>query len=175
MHGKIRVLLTSALSFLLGLSFPLMAWKALSILTASPYPIMCVISESMAPAFHRGDLLILWNRSSYINVGDIPVVWFAGNPYPMVHRAIQVYHLTTDAEQDHGATSRQFILTKGDNNQFMDVPLYPPGREFVSRDEVVGLVRGYVPLVGWLVICLHEVVWGKYFIFLLVFCYSLFG
>jgi signal peptidase I len=57
----------------------------------------------------------------------------------------------------------------------MDVPLYPPGREFVSRDEVVGLVRGYVPLVGWLVIGLQEVVWVKYCVFLLVTCFSLLG
>jgi hypothetical protein len=33
-----------------------------------------------------------------------------------------------------------------------DVGLYPKGREFVRRDEVKGLVRGYLPFVGWLVI-----------------------
>lgn len=94
----LRDLLTSTLPVLLSLSTPFMAWKGLSILTASPYPVMCVISESMAPAFHRGDLLILWNRPPCIQVGDIPVVWFTGNPHPMVHRAVQVYNI--DCEQD---------------------------------------------------------------------------
>lgn len=44
----------------------------------------------MAPAFHRGDVLLLWNRTSTIHVGEIPVVWFSGNPLPMVHRAVKV-------------------------------------------------------------------------------------
>lgn len=61
---------------------------------------MCVISESMAPAFHRGDLIFLWNRPSLIHVGDIPVVWFSGNAYPMVHRAVQVYG-DADSTIDH--------------------------------------------------------------------------
>lgn len=56
----------------------------------------------------------------------------------------------------------------------MDVPLYPPGKEFVSRDEVVGLVRGYVPLLGWMVIALQESIWIKYLAIGLVLCFSLF-
>ena len=40
--------------------------------------------------------------------------------------------------------------------------LYPEGRMSVERQEVVGFVRGYLPLVGWLVIALQEVVWLKY-------------
>lgn len=52
---------------------------------------MVVISESMAPAFHRGDIIFLWNRSKLVNVGDIPVVWFRSQPLPMVHRAVQVF------------------------------------------------------------------------------------
>lgn len=47
----------------------------------------------MAPAFHRGDVLVLWNRVDYIRAGDIPVVWFEGNPLPMVHRAVEVFHI----------------------------------------------------------------------------------
>jgi signal peptidase len=59
-------------------------------------PIVSVISESMAPAFHRGDLLFLSNRSNNIRVGDIPVVWFPGRNLPMVHRAIKVIHTNGD-------------------------------------------------------------------------------
>jgi len=43
-----------------------------------------------------------------------------------------------------------------------DIMLYPEGRMSVERQEVVGFVRGYLPLVGWLVIALQEVVWLKY-------------
>lgn len=100
---RLRAILDAALPVLLSLSWPFMIWNGLAILTASPYPVMCVISESMAPAFHRGDILILWNRSP-VHAGDIPVVWFTGNPYPMVHRAVQVYEV--DSEQEDNASLR---------------------------------------------------------------------
>lgn len=93
MGGTLRlraILLTTLTTLLLPLSSTLMAWKGLSVLTGSPVPIVCVISESMAPAFHRGDLVFLWNRTPAVRVGDIPVVWFHGKSLPMVHRVIQV-------------------------------------------------------------------------------------
>ena len=46
----------------------------------------------------------------------------------------------------------QHILTKGDNNELDDVALYPAGRESVLREEVKGVVRGYLPYLGWAVI-----------------------
>ena len=67
-----------------------------------------VISESMAPAFHRGDLLFLSNRSNRIQAGEIPVVWFAGRALPMVHRAIKVSDIGGD---DDNSSPRLDILT----------------------------------------------------------------
>lgn len=81
----------SVLTFLLLLTAPYMLWKLLCLITGSSIPMMVVISESMAPAFHRGDIIFLWNRSKLVNVGDIPVVWFKSQPLPMVHRAVQVF------------------------------------------------------------------------------------
>ena len=63
---------------------------------------------------------------------------------------------------------RQLIVTKGDNNEFDDIPLYPPGRAFISRDEIVGLVKGYVPFLDWVVIALQEVIWLKYLLFAVI-------
>lgn len=69
-----------------------MLWKTLSVVTGSAYPIVVVISESMEPAFRRGDLLLVSNHKHLIEVGDIPVCWFAGDPLPMVHRAISIIY-----------------------------------------------------------------------------------
>ena len=52
--------------------------------------------------------------------------------------------------------NRQLVLTKGDNNEVDDVSLYPPGQLLVGREEIVGLVKGYLPYVGWLSIGLQE-------------------
>lgn len=106
-------------------------------------------------------------------MGDIPVVWFDGNPLPMVHRASRVFYggegnttryerLSGDQEGFGTYVIRQVFVTKGDNNELEDIAMYPDGRVSVERGEVVGFVRGYLPLLGWLVIALQEVVWLKY-------------
>lgn len=86
-----RQFLAESLSLLLQVSTIFMMYQGLSLMTNSSTPIVCVISESMAPAFHRGDILFLWNYTSSIEVGDIPVVWFDDAPLPMVHRVVQSY------------------------------------------------------------------------------------
>jgi signal peptidase I len=50
-----------------------MLWKGLSVASASSSPIVVVLSGSMEPAFQRGDLLFLWNRSPRTEVGEIVV------------------------------------------------------------------------------------------------------
>lgn len=53
------------------------------------------------------------------------------------------------------------IRTKGDNNEHSDVVLYPPGQTYVYRYQVVGLVRGYIPYIGWITVAFSEVPWLK--------------
>ncbi|KAJ6113366.1 signal peptidase I [Penicillium sp. IBT 18751x] len=129
------------------------AWKVMCVITGSSHPVMVVSSESMEPAFYRGDIILLWNHQEKVNVGDIPVVWFPGRRLPMVHRAIRVLN-QSDGNQE--SMSRQLILTKGDNCQFDDSFFYPVGRSYVHREEIVGLVRGYVPYIGRAALALSE-------------------
>ncbi|KAI0157928.1 putative signal peptidase I [Hypoxylon sp. FL1284] len=136
-----------------------MLWKGLSVVTNSPCPVHVVISESMAPAFHRGDIIVLSNLQREIRVGDIPVVWFKQAPLPMVHRAVKVLWETRPGG---GGDVEQLILTKGDNNELEDVALYPGDREYVYRDEIIGVVRGYLPFLGWITILLNEVPYLKF-------------
>ncbi|GAW22417.1 hypothetical protein ANO14919_119540 [Xylariales sp. No.14919] len=150
---NIRVLSSAVLDVLLPLSTTFIAWKGLSIATNSSFPIVCVVSESMAPTFHRGDLLLLWNWTTSVEPGDVPVVWFHRAPLPMVHRIVQT---TWDT------SGLQSFLTKGDNNNIDDVALYPGQRTSVYRSEVVGFVRGYIPYIGWIVIALQHFYWVKY-------------
>lgn len=42
-----------------------------------------------------------------------------------------------------------------------DTSMYPPGQSHVMREEVVGLVRGYFPYLGWLTIALTDYPWLK--------------
>lgn len=81
--------LVSLLYPLLAVSNLFIIWKCCCIITGSDVPIVVVISESMAPTFHRGDLLLLWNRDRTVRVGDVPLVWFPDRHLPMLHRAVQ--------------------------------------------------------------------------------------
>lgn len=62
------------LSFGMIVSSALMIWKGLMVVTGSESPIVVVLSGSMEPAFHRGDLLFLTNyEHEDIRVGEIVV------------------------------------------------------------------------------------------------------
>ncbi|KAI0013347.1 putative signal peptidase I [Xylariaceae sp. FL0662B] len=142
------------------LSTVFVLWKGLSVLTDSPCPAHVVVSDSMAPAFKRGDIVVLSNREREIRVGDIPVVWFAGKPLPMVHRAVKVIWGTRPGVR--GGETEQLILTKGDNNEVDDVALYPNDRKYVYRSEIIGVVRGYLPYLGWATILINEYPYLKF-------------
>ena len=84
-----RLILTQTLNFALVLSTAFMLWKGLSVATDSPSPIVVVLSGSMEPAFHRGDLLFLWNRGEDTQVGEIVVYNVEGKDIPIVHRVVK--------------------------------------------------------------------------------------
>lgn len=155
--GALRRSASKLLPTLLLVSNAFMAWKSLCVLTNSSSPILVVSSESMAPAFHRGDIIVIWNREPFIRVGDIPVVWLPGRNLPMVHRAIKIrYELDYEGKD---AKKRQKILTKGDNNDVDDTAIYGDGRRFIDRDEVLGVVWAYMPMLGWPTLAVYEVIW----------------
>lgn len=64
---------------------------------------------------------------------------------------------------------RQLILTRGDNNDLDDTALYPPGQSFVYREQINGVVRGYIPYAGWLTIAIAEYSWVRITIVAVVF------
>lgn len=62
------------------------------VVTGSESPIVVVLSGSMEPAFHRGDLLFLTNfRDEPVRVGDIVVFKVEGRDIPIVHRVIKLH------------------------------------------------------------------------------------
>ena len=63
-----------------------MFWQGLAIATNSASPIVVVLSGSMEPAFQRGDILFLWNRNTFNQVGDVVVYEVEGKQIPIVHR-----------------------------------------------------------------------------------------
>jgi signal peptidase len=137
----------------------LMMWGGLKFITSTTAPVVVVLSESMSPGFHRGDLLFLhqWSTEQPLDIGDIVVYNLRGHAVPIVHRI-----LTTHEDRDTGET---LYLTKGDANPGFDVGLYPGGQQYITRDDIVGPVRAFFPYLGYATILMTDLPWLKYALF----------
>jgi hypothetical protein len=55
--------------------------------------------------------------------------------------------------------SSEHVLPKSDNSLLDDISINPSGRSRAITEEVVGLVRGCVPYLGWITIVITEYPW----------------
>ncbi|XP_064293832.1 signal peptidase complex catalytic subunit SEC11C isoform X1 [Phalacrocorax carbo] len=137
-----------------AVSSALMIWKGLIVITGSESPIVVVLSGSMEPAFHRGDLLFLTNfHDDPIRAGEIVVFKVEGRDIPIVHRVIKIH------EKENGNIK---FLTKGDNNEVDDRGLYKEGQNWLEKKDVVGRARGFLPYVGMVTIIMNDYPKFKY-------------
>ncbi|CAK9303117.1 unnamed protein product [Gordionus sp. m RMFG-2023] len=151
---NIRQIIYQILNFGTIVSSALMIWKGLMVLTGSESPIVVVLSGSMEPAFHRGDLLFLTHdKDKPIRVGDITVFRIEGREIPIVHRCIKVH------EKANGTLK---FLTKGDNNQVDDRGLYAPGQLWLMQKDVIGRAKGFAPYIGMVTIWMNDYPQLKY-------------
>ncbi|KAJ5439568.1 Signal peptidase complex catalytic subunit sec11 [Penicillium daleae] len=140
-----RTSVAQVLNFALVLSTAFMLWKGLSVASASSSPIVVVLSGSMEPAFQRGDLLFLWNRSPRTEVGEIVVYNVRGKDIPIVHRVV-----------------RSFPEVEAKTKKVKEITVYAHDQDHLNRSEdIVGSVRGYIPMVGYVTIMLSEHPWLK--------------
>ncbi|KAJ3246491.1 Signal peptidase complex catalytic subunit S11A [Chytriomyces hyalinus] len=147
-HMSIRQILLQLLNLSLIASSALAMWKGLAVVTNSESPIVVVLSESMEPAFQRGDLLLLSMLNTPIIAGDIVVYKIEGKEIPIVHRVLEVHHSNEDG--------RRYLLTKGDNNRDDDRVMYNTGQMWVTDKEVIGRVSGFVPYIGMVTIVIND-------------------
>ncbi|KAH9514992.1 Signal peptidase complex catalytic subunit S11A [Bulinus truncatus] len=149
-----RQLYYQVLNFGMIVSSALMIWKGLMVVTGSESPIVVVLSGSMEPAFHRGDLLLLTNhREEPIRVGEIVVFKIEGRDIPIVHRVLKVH------EKENGTIR---FLTKGDNNSVDDRGLYAKGQLWLEKKDVVGRAKAFLPYAGIVTILMNDYPKFKY-------------
>ncbi|TPX40794.1 hypothetical protein SeMB42_g05420 [Synchytrium endobioticum] len=149
-----RQLALQVLNICMIVSSALMIWKGLALVVNSESPIVVVLSGSMEPAFHRGDLLFLHMPNEPIRTGEICVFKLEGRDVPIVHRVLRVH--------DDASDGKQYILTKGDNNLVDDRGLYNEGQLWIHREDVIGRVKGFLPHVGIVTILMNDYPQVKY-------------
>lgn len=170
-HLSPRQLLQQILNLCLVGSTAFMSWKALALAVDCESPIVVVLSASMEPAFARGDLLFLSNLDKTVNIGDIVVYNIKHRDIPIVHRVTKSHISTQSFKKKKNSNRglrvnplaqpndgpRQMLLTKGDNNDEDDVPLYAPGQDLLERSEdVVGVVKGFAPTIGQVTLLMND-------------------
>ncbi len=115
-------------------------------------PIVVVISGSMEPKIHKGDLLFVMgvdaedikNGTAEEQNGDVIVfdargLWFGAPQEPIVHRVIDKYNIS----------DTWYFRTKGDANLLQDQAPVP-------ESCVIGVVVGVIPYIGWVKIFLTD-------------------
>lgn len=138
---------------LLGLAFSgaFLIYYIMQMALNTDSPMVVVVSGSMEPKLHRGDLLFLKGKDAE-NIkngtiegkeGDIIVfdargLWITAPSDPIVHRVV-------DKRYNNGWE----FLTKGDANS-------SPDAEWVPENRILGVVVGRIPYIGWVKIALTD-------------------
>nr|GEW33728.1 signal peptidase complex catalytic subunit SEC11C [Tanacetum cinerariifolium] len=86
---KIRQAAEQIITLGMIVSSALIIWKFLMVVTGSESPVVVVLSESMEPAFQRGDILFLRMGEDPIRAGEIVVFNIDRREIPIVHRVIK--------------------------------------------------------------------------------------
>ncbi|HEX3013561.1 MAG TPA: signal peptidase I [Methanobacterium sp.] len=108
-----------------------------------------VVSGSMEPVMYRGDLVIIDNNPSTVQVGDISVyrgTWPHGVPEDIIHRIIGIGQLS------NGTTAMEF---KGDNNPSPDPEVVYPD-QIIAKVVTINGQPLIIPKIGYISIWFKE-------------------
>jgi signal peptidase len=108
-------------------------YKLMSIGLNTQSPMVSVLSESMEPTLHVGDMIIIQQSNDY-KIGDIVVYMYGSKP--IIHRII-------DINKDN------MYIIKGDNNPIPDP--YP-----VRKTQIVGKAIAAIPIAGFPRMALYQ-------------------
>ena len=121
--------------------FILITWAYSGLL--KPYRV--VISDSMEPTIHKGDIVYIVKVRGELHKGDIVLYERPDFPEPILHRIVDV-KITTVNNQEI-----KCYVIKGDNNSVVDPP-YPiaPGKtiDCVPENAIIGKEVFRIPYVG---------------------------
>jgi len=100
-----------------------------------------VVSGSMEPVMYRGDIVIVDQNPSSVQVGDIVVYHATWFNEPVIHRVKQIYKT---------ADGNTYLITKGDNNQAADpYPVKYPD-QVISKVVSINGQPIIIPRIGYI-------------------------
>jgi signal peptidase I len=105
-------------------------------------------SNSMEPALHKGDLVILNYNPHSINRGDIIVYYASWLPnMAVIHRVIAI---------EKGPQDEIYYITKGDNNKNFDSEPVSP-EKVISKVVSIGDIPLLIPRIGYIFLWFQQI------------------
>lgn len=131
MDKNVKDILEIVIAFVVAFS----VYQILAVATGTGMPIVSVVSDSMLPVLHRGDLLLVI-KDNDPQIGNIDIYDSASSSFTIVHRIVKI---------ENG----QYTF-KGDNNPV-------PDRLTVSKSQIKGKVVFALPLLGYPRLALYAI------------------
>jgi len=126
-NKKLNDFMDVLIAFLIAISI----YFGLSLIMKTSMPVVTVVSDSMLPTLHVGDLLLVDNLKKP-EIGDIVVYKVSVINYPIVHRIIGKKFVN----------GRYGYIIKGDNNEQADPFVVMP-------EDIIGKVYLSIPMLGY--------------------------
>ena len=74
-----------------------------------------------------------------------------------------IAHTVVFAPQVHEKENSEIdMLTKGDNNQVDDRGLYAASQSYITKENIIGRAKGYLPYIGMVTIIMNDYPIVKY-------------
>ena len=127
--------LEDVLEILLAFIIAWIFYQGLAFAAGTPMPIVSVVSESMEPVLHRGDLVFVVAPKD-LKVGDVVIYQREGSQFTIIHRVIE--------------SRPEGYIIKGDNNP-------RPDSGTVTQKQINGKVLFALPLLGYPRLALYAV------------------
>ncbi|MEM7813920.1 MAG: signal peptidase I [Candidatus Aenigmatarchaeota archaeon] len=126
-------MLDTALAILVIVAVAWLFYNGLAIALGTPMPMVSVVSGSMEPNLHVGDLMII--SKGHYDVGDIAIY---------LHNGVTIIHRIVEVREDG------MYIFKGDHNPAPDPEPVPPER-------ILGEARLALPLLGYPRLALYAI------------------
>ncbi|MHA2010266.1 MAG: signal peptidase I [Promethearchaeota archaeon] len=152
-HSTKRKVATAIILIAIAFSSAFLIYYVLQVALNTESPMVVVVSGSMEPNLHKGDLLFLRGKDADdIKNGTIEgkegdIIVFDARGIPGWHHAPNdpIVHRVIAKRYDNG----WFFLTKGDANPSHD-------SAWVPETRILGVVVGRIPYIGWVKILLTD-------------------
>lgn len=129
-------------------------YQTIGMVAGTSVPVVSVVSDSMVPTFHRGDMVVVDGvEFSTIEEGDIVVFNTPYMPMPVIHRVINKSASSLDTRGDNNAGQVRFCVSDRhvrayDGSCSADERLVNI-EDDVQPDQIMGRVELIIPYLGY--------------------------